>query len=196
MQSSWIAAASIEEPSMQGHCGRLAIVDLTKREVDFSVVPESVLRSYIGGRGLGAAILYRHGRGREPLAPESPLCLLVGPMTGTEFPLSNRLVFAFRSPLRRALAWANTGGYIAAELKSGGLDGIVIGGRADTPVYLHVQGRSLTIRCARALWGRGAIGTTQRLQAMHPKARVLAIGPAGEGQVPIATVINNRRRSR
>src|SRR5262245_42755732 len=93
------------------------------------------------------------------------------------------------------LAWANTGGYIAAELKSGGLDGIVIIGRADTPVYLHVQGPSLTIRCARALWGSGAIETTQRLQAMHPKARVLAIGPAGEGQVPIATVINDKGRA-
>jgi aldehyde:ferredoxin oxidoreductase len=119
---------------MQGCSGRLAIVDLTSRTVDHSTVPDSVLRSFIGGRGLGAAILCRHAVAVEPLAPESPLCLLVGPMTGTDFPLSNRLVFAFRSPQTRTLAWANTGGYIAAELKSGGLDGIVLVGRAETPV--------------------------------------------------------------
>ena len=72
---------------MQGYCGRFAIVDLTHRHVDYSTVPDSVLQSLIGGRGLGAAILYRHGRAVEPLAPESPLCMLVGPMTATDFPI-------------------------------------------------------------------------------------------------------------
>ena len=180
---------------MQGYCGRLAIIDLTNRKVDHSTVPESVLRSFIGGRGLGAAILCRHAVAVEPLAPESPLCVLVGPMTGTDFPLSNRLVFAFRSPQTRTLAWANTGGYIAAELKSGGLDGIVLVGRAETPVYLHVHGTSVTIHCARSLWGKGAIATTEALQASHQEARVLAIGPAGEALVPIATVINDKGRA-
>src|SRR5262245_12399268 len=160
---------------MQGYCGRLAIVDLANRQVDYSIVPESVRRSFIGGRGLGAAILCRHARASEPLAPENPLCMLVGPMTGTDFPLSNRLVFVFRSPQTRTLAWANTGGYIADELKSGGLDGIVVLGRAETPVYLHVHGTSLTIHCARPLWGKGAMETTEALQAMPQKARVLAI---------------------
>jgi aldehyde:ferredoxin oxidoreductase len=180
---------------MQGYCGRIAIVDLTHRHVDYSTVPDSVLQSLIGGRGLGAAILYRHGRTVEPLAPESPLCMLIGPMTGTDFPLANRLTFIFRSPQTRTLAWANTGGYIAAELKNGGLDGLVLVGRAETPVYLHVKGTSITINCARALWGKGALATTEALQAMHQKARVLAIGPAGEALVPIATVINDKGRA-
>src|SRR5262245_32580554 len=180
---------------MQGYCGRLAIVDLANRQADYSIVQECLRRSLIGGRALGAASLCRHARASEPLAPENPLCMLVGPMTGTDFPLSNRLVFVFRSPQTRTLAWANTGGYIADELKSGGLDGIVVLGRAETPVYLHVHGTSLTIHCARPLWGKGAMETTEALQAMHQKARVLAIGPAGEGLVPIATVINDKGRA-
>src|SRR5215813_2370273 len=180
---------------MQGYCGRVAIVDLTNRRVDYSGLPESVLRSFIGGRGLGAAILCRHDGPSEPLAPESPLCMLIGPMTGTDFPLANRLTFVFRSPQTRTLAWANTGGYIAAELRNGGLDGLVLVGRAETPVYLHVKGASITIHCARALWGKGAIAATEALQAMHHEARVLAIGPAGEALVPIATVINDKGRA-
>ena len=116
-------------------------------------------------------------------------------MTGTDFPLSNRLVFVFRSPQTRTLAWANTGGYIAAELKSGGLDGIVLIGRAETPVYLHVRGTSIAIHCARSQWGKGALETTEVLQATHPDARVLAIGPAGEALLPIATVINDKGRA-
>ena len=83
---------------MLGHRGRIAVVDPTARSVDTSEIPESVFRPYIGGRGLGAAILLRHGGNGEPLAPESPLCMLVGPMTGTDFPRANRLTFVFRSP--------------------------------------------------------------------------------------------------
>jgi aldehyde:ferredoxin oxidoreductase len=163
--------------------------------VDISEIPDSAFRSFIGGRGLGAAILLRHGGPVDPLAPESPLCMLAGPMTGTDFPLANRLTFVFRSPQTRTVAWAMTGGYIAAELRNGGLDGIVVLGRAAAPVYLHVQGATVTIHPARALWGKGALATTEALQAAHPDARVLAIGPAGEGQVPIATVINDKGRA-
>ena len=58
-------------------------------------------------------------------------------------------------------------------------------GRAEGPVYLHVAGADITIRSARPLWGKGALATTEALQAAHPDARVLAIGPAGEAVVPL-----------
>ena len=166
---------------MQGYCGRLAIVDLTHRRVDYSTVPDSVLRSFIGGRGLGAAILVGMAGIVEPLAPENPLCMLVGPMTGTDFPLSNRLVFVFRSPQTRTLAWANTGGYIAAELKNGGLDGLVLLGRAETPVYLHVHGTSMR-SIVRAPMGQG-----------RPRDDRGAAGDASEARVPRD---RSRRRER
>jgi aldehyde:ferredoxin oxidoreductase len=180
---------------MLGYNNRIAIVDLTRRRVDYSQPSDRLLRSYIGGRGLGAAILYRHGNAVDPLSPESLLCMLVGPGTGSGLPLANRLVFVFRSPQTNTLAWANTGGYIAAALKDGGLDGIVVTGKSDTPVYLHMQGISISIIDAKPLWGVSAIESTSMLQKTYDKARVLAIGPAGEACVPIATVINDKGRA-
>jgi aldehyde:ferredoxin oxidoreductase len=180
---------------MGDSCGRLAIVDLAHASTDYATIADSLRHAFIGGRGLGAAILCRHGGNTEPAAPESPLCMLVGPMTGADFPLANRLTFVFRSPQTRTVAWANTGGYIAAEFRNGGLDGIIVLGRAAAPCYLHVQGDVITIRPARALWGKGALETTAALQAAHPDARVLAIGRAGELQVPTATVINDKGRA-
>jgi aldehyde:ferredoxin oxidoreductase len=180
---------------MLGYNNRIAIVDLTKRRVDYSQASDRTLRSYIGGRGLGAAILYRHGNAVDPLAPESLMCMLTGPATGSGLPLANRLVFVFRSPQTGTLAWANTGGYIAAALKDGGLDGIIVTGKSDTPVYLHVQGTAISILDGKPLWGQSAIETTSVLQKTYDKARVLAIGPAGEACVPIATVINDKGRA-
>lgn len=173
----------------------IAIVNLSKRTVDYSAPSDKLLKQFIGGRGLGAAILYKYGTIDDPLSPEALLCMLVGPLTGTGLPLANRLVFSFFSPQTRTIAWANTGGYIAATLKDGGLDGIIVIGRSDNPVYLHVQGKVIEIKDASPLWGVSGIETTSILQKSHDKARVLTIGPAGELLIPIATVINDKGRA-
>jgi aldehyde:ferredoxin oxidoreductase len=174
---------------------RLGFIDLGRRVVDTVAPPRSILTSFLGGRGLGAAILYRHGLASEPLSDESLCCLLVGPLTGTEMPLANRLSFVFRSPATRTLACANTGGYVAVALKNAGFDGLMLRGRSERPSYLFVQAGRIEIRDASDLWGRGAIETTSRLVQAHPHARVLAIGPAGELLSPMATVINDKGRA-
>jgi aldehyde:ferredoxin oxidoreductase len=120
---------------------------------------------------------------------------MVGPLTGTDFPLANRLAFVFRSPLTRTIASALTGGYIATELKKGGLDGLVITGRATHPCYLVIRGTKVEIRGASSVWGRGAVEAVTALQDAHEDAHVLAIGPAGERLSPVATVINDKGRA-
>jgi aldehyde:ferredoxin oxidoreductase len=140
----------------------------------------------MGGRGLDDAILYRHGRMVEPLAPESPLCMLVGPMTATDFPLANRLRLLSGRLKRGDWRGRTPEAYIAAELKNGGLDRIVLVGSAETPVYLHIKGTSIMINWARA-GSKGALATTEALLARHHGARVLAIRAAGGVLVPIAT---------
>lgn len=180
---------------MHGYHNRIALVDLTRATVDVFHPDDDLLRAYIGGRGLAAAFLDGHGPGLEPLEPASPLCVLAGPLTGTNFPLANRLAFGFRSPLTRTIAWAMTGGYIATELKKGGLDGLIIVGRATTPVYLVVDGSRVTLRDAAGLWGTGAVAAVEALQNTHDEAHVLSIGPAGERLSPIATVINDKGRA-
>jgi aldehyde:ferredoxin oxidoreductase len=122
---------------------RIAIVDLAHHSVDYARPSTRTLEAFIGGRGLGAAILHRHDSRSEPLSPDGLLCT----------------------------------------------------GASPGPVYLHVRGEIISIHPARALWGKGAVETTVALQAAHPNARVLAIGPASEAEVPIATVINDKGRA-
>ena len=105
---------------------RLAFVDLTRARFDVIEPDPVILVHFLGGRGLGAALVSKHGSGIEPLAAESLLCALAGPMTGTNLPLANRLCMVFRSPANGALAWANTGGYLAVALKNAGFDGLVL----------------------------------------------------------------------
>jgi aldehyde:ferredoxin oxidoreductase len=126
---------------------------------------------------------------------EGPLYALVGPLTGSNFPLSNRLCFVFRSPATQTIAWAVTGGYAAVALKNAGLDGFVLTGRAPRPSVLVIADGSTTIVEAPELWGRGAIETCEQLVGRYGDVRVLSIGPSGEQRSPVATVINDKGRA-
>ena len=180
---------------MRGYHHRIAAVFLNHSAARQVRLDDTLLREYVGGRGVGAALLAEQDRGVEPLDPDSLFCLLTGPLTGSDFPLSNRLALVFRSPLTRTIASAMTGGYFAAELKKGGLDGILLDGRAPKPSYVFVEGTRVEIRDAGALWGKGAVETVSLLQAAHRDSHVLAIGPSGEAMSPIATVINDKGRA-
>ncbi len=180
---------------MRGYANRIAIVDLSEWRLDVFEPEAAALESFLGGRGLGVATLL----GRMPqvatLSEQSLLCILTGPLTGTKFPLSNRLCLAFRSPATGTIAWANTGGYLAVALKNAGFDGLMVVGRSPRPCYLLVGSGRVEIRDAGALWGKGAIEATGLLQEAHGKVRVLAIGPAGEALSPVATLINDKGRA-
>jgi aldehyde:ferredoxin oxidoreductase len=180
---------------MGGFHRRVAFVDLTRESVDVVDISHSLQQSVLGGRGLGVALLALHGPCREPLEDDAQLCLMAGPLTGSDFPLANRLALVFRSPLTRTVAWAMTGGYIATEMSKGGLDGIVVSGRAKQPCYLQMRGSQITVQPASHLWGLGAVETVSRLKAAHADAHALAIGPAGERLSPVATVINDKGRA-
>ena len=59
---------------MYGYQGKVLHVDLGSGECWEEDLPEAVLRSIIGGVGLGSYLLYRHcPPGAEPLGPDNPL---------------------------------------------------------------------------------------------------------------------------
>ena len=174
---------------------RLAVVDLSSRSVDYVTLDEDVALSFVGGRGLGVALLYKNAASVDALSEDSMLCVVTGPLTGSGFPMANRLTLVFISPLTNTIAWANTGGYAGAELRNSGVDGIAIKGKSDNPCYLYVSKGVVEIRDASALWGRGAVDVVMAFRHLHGDCRVLAIGPAGERLVKIATVINDTGRS-
>jgi aldehyde:ferredoxin oxidoreductase len=178
-----------------GYNNRIAFVDLTSRSVSYLTPDEQLPRGVIGGRGLGAAFLQKHSRAKDPLSEESLLFAGVGPLTGSGFPLANRLTFVFWSPQTRTIAWANTGGYAGAELKSSGLDALVVTGRSEKPVFLLAENSELSIRDAASYWGRGAIESVVDLRHQLGDARVLSIGSAGENLVTFANVVNDGGRT-
>jgi aldehyde:ferredoxin oxidoreductase len=181
---------------MSGYHNKILEIDLTSGRQDIIRLKAETLVDYVGGSGLAARLFAdTQGPVAEPLSSENPLLLMTGPMVGTNFPGTSRFVMCARSPLTHIWGESASGGFFGAELKRAGFDGIVLRGRCDRPSYLLVEFHGAELRDAGDIWGLDTYGTIGRLKQRHGdrrRARVLAIGPAGERMVRFASVSNDR----
>jgi aldehyde:ferredoxin oxidoreductase len=179
-----------------GFNDRIAHIDLNKGEIAYKPIEHEYYKKYIGARGLGVRYVYDNGIGVDPLSPDNLLCILTGPLTGTDAKMSGRLCVVTRSPLTGTVTDSHMGGWTAAHLKEAGLDGLVIKGKAEKPTYLYVEDGKATLHDASEVWGKGVHDTVKALRAVHgEKCSVMAIGQAGENQVRFAGWINDMDRA-
>ncbi|MBW2056776.1 MAG: aldehyde ferredoxin oxidoreductase family protein [Deltaproteobacteria bacterium] len=181
-----------------GFWGILLDVDLKTGQIEERQVPEEDYRRYLGGSGLAAKILFEELDPRvDPLAPENTLAFMAGLVTGTVVPCACRTVICARSPLTGIWNESAAGGYWGANLRFSGYDGIIIRNWSEKPVYLWVSDQGVELRDATHLWGMDTFETDEALRReTHPRARVAAIGPAGERMVRFASVTYEGRMSR
>lgn len=182
---------------MHGWMGKLARVDLSARKITIEPIPRELLSRYIGGRGLGARILYDEvPPAVQPLEPENRLIFTVGPLTGTRVPTSGRFSVTTKSPLTGTIFDSNSGGIWGVRFKRCGFDALIVQGKSDVPVYISIKDDQLEIKDARALWGLDVPSTTGLLLAEEgEKASVACIGPAGENLVKMASIMNDVTRA-
>ena len=179
---------------MAAYEGKILEVNLTSGMVTTSAVDKETLRKFIGGSGLAAKLFFdRDLVDVEPLSDKNVLFLMAGPLSGTNFPTSSRVVAVFKSPQTGIWGQASAGGNFAAEVKKAGYDGIAISGMSSKPVYLVIEDDKVEIKDAADLWGKDCYQTTDILKERHgAKADVLEIGPAGENLVKFASILNGK----
>jgi aldehyde:ferredoxin oxidoreductase len=183
---------------MNGYNGRFLKVDLSELKTEEMPLSEDDLRKYIGGATLAARLIYDHvKKGMDPLAPESPLVFAVGPLTGTSVPMVSRYAVCGISPLTGYWGEATSGGEFPFRLKGSGYDGIFITGRADRPVYLHIDNGKAEIRDAKKLWGKDSYKTQDLIKdELGEKGLSIAcIGQAGEKKIRYAGIMNDNGRA-
>jgi len=180
-----------------GYAGQYIRINLTNKSFVKEKISASILRTYLGGKGLGAYLLFKElRRGVPPLSPENKLIIMTGPLTGTPAPAACKFAICTKSPLTGA--WLDTlaSGYWGPELKFAGYDGIVVEGRAEKPVYILISNQEVSFLDASDIWGMNTLSTINTLRERHLTdriPRVLAIGPAGERGALIANIIADER---
>jgi aldehyde:ferredoxin oxidoreductase len=179
-----------------GFHNRVAWIDLANEKVEYRPIKEEDARKYVGGRGLGVKYVFENGPQVEPLSPDNILCVMLGPLTGTDVNMSGRLAVVTKSPLTNTVADSHMGGWTAARLKWAGFDGLIFRGKAEKPVYAYVENGTVTLHDASDVWGKGVHETLKILRQRHgEECDGMAIGPAGEKLVRFAGWVNINNRA-
>ncbi|MFH1538683.1 MAG: aldehyde ferredoxin oxidoreductase family protein [bacterium] len=174
-----------------GYMGEFLDVDLSTGEIGAYEVTDGDREKFMGGKALATKILLDiTAPGLDPYSEENPLIINTGPLTGSGAPCTSRFNVTTKSPLTGGLCNSNSGGNFGIHLKRAGYDGVIVRGRASSPVYLEINEDGVNIRDAAKFWGKN----TEETQEALPKGTgKVVIGPAGENLVRYASLISQER---
>ncbi len=194
-----------------GLMGKIYRINLSNKSVALEDVPLEIFQQFWGGAGLGTKFIWEHVKKLESngislkdfdaFSPDNLIFFGTGPGTGiTGFPSPGRHhVMTLKSPLTGSIGSSNSGGKFGAFLKKAGIDGIIIEGKADSPVYLEAINGTVQIKDASSLWGKTVFETNDELLKEYEnvgfKISIACIGPPGEKLSPIACIVNDAHRA-
>ncbi len=182
---------------MLAYHGRYLRVNLTGGARQWVPLAEKILRSYLGGAGLGAYLLHREApAGVEPLAPEAPVLFVLSPLVGTPLTTSAKFAVVAKSPLTYRLNDALSSSHFALAAKRAGMDALVVTWACQSPSVLVIDDGRMEIQPADDLWGLPGDAAEARLrERLGPRFECVVIGPAGENRVRFATLSHAARHA-
>ncbi len=183
---------------MKGFFNRLLRINLSKKRTTTESIPEPILRSYLGGKGLGSFLLLKENRPHvDPFSPKNRLIFTLGPLADTPFYGSSRYAVFTKSPQTGIYSESYSGGKITLSMSRAGYDAMIIEGRAERPVFLEISDEEVVFHNASDLWGKETYEAEESILKRIGKegSGALTIGPAGENLVKFAVIESERWRS-
>lgn len=181
-----------------GYAGKILYIDLKNKSVKTKSINKSWIKEYIGGWGINARLAFDLIKpGSDPFSADNPIIFGIGPMVGTLYPGSSKIMATTKMPMPASpdgcysVATSTAGCFkFNVMLKSCGYDHLVITGKAKTSTYLMIRDSEIEFYDAQDLWGKfDTYQTSDILSDRHPGCGTLTIGSAGENKVRYAMAI-------
>jgi len=175
--------------------GKILRVDVGRRTFSVEEYPEEDMLLYVGGRGIGAKLLFDDFHfGADALSPANRLVFVTGPLTGTPLIYSGKWMVVTKSPLTGSYTRSVSGGLFGVALKRAGFDALIIEGASEKPIYLFIGGGKVEFRDASDYWGLTKAVQERIKGELNTKGLGIAcIGPAGENLVRFAAIVSGNR---
>jgi aldehyde:ferredoxin oxidoreductase len=180
-----------------GYHGCYLRIDVSTGRAERVPLSDRVLRSYIGGSGLGARLLLdESGALADPMSPEAPLVFAFSPLVGSPLTTSAKFAVVSRSPLTERFNDSLASSGFALAGKRCGCDAIVIVGRARSLSVLVIDNGEIRLESAEDVRGLACPDAEEALRArLGADFRIASIGPAGEQAVRYATISHDGRHA-
>ena len=184
---------------MLGFNNNVIRVDAGQQTHESIDIPEEVLRTRFGAKGLGSYLLLKYNpAGVDPLAPANNLIFAIGPATGTPLWGSCRHGVYTKSPLTGFYSESYSGGTVADRISAAGLDALMLSGASQSPVWIEIGNGEVIFHPANDLWGLDTYAAEDAIKDWLGKNRpqagkpgVVVIGPAGENLVKLSLINND-----
>src|SRR5947209_18187049 len=125
---------------MFGYHGRYLRIHASQGST-LGAIPESTLRRYLGGVGLGTWIVARETPANvDPLGPDAALVFALSPLVGSPLTTSAKFAVVAISPLTGRLCDALSSSHFAIAAKRSGADAIAISGACEIPSIVFIDG--------------------------------------------------------
>ncbi len=183
---------------MKGFFNKLLRINLTNRKTEVESIPDSILQSYLGGKGLGSYLLFKENPPHvNPFSPKNHLIFTTGPLADTPFYGSSRYAVFTKSPQTEIYSESYSGGKTTLSLSRTGYDAIVIEGRSRHPIFLEISDSDVIFHDAKDIWGKETYEAEETIikKVNHKDSAALVIGPAGENLVKFAVIVSEHWRS-
>ena len=183
--------------SNPGYHGRYLRIDLSTGVSESIALTTEVLRSSLGGSGLGVALLLREGTAAvDPLSELAALAFVFSPLVGSPLTTSAKFAVVSKSPLTQRINDSLASSGFALAGKKTGHDAIVIVGKAKALSVLVIDDDEIRIVHAEELTGLSNSQTQSRLRSQFGSDfQTATIGAAGERLVRYATISHDGRHA-
>ncbi len=178
------------------HCRYLRI-NLTDGRATQLPLAAEFLRQYLGGSGLGTALLLREGAAAfDPFSPASPLTFVFSPLVGSPLTTSAKFAVVCKSPLTERINDSLASSGFALAGKKSGHDAIMLVGQAHEPSIVIIDDGRVRIEPAGDFWGLTNREAQLRLRERYgADFQIATTGPAGENRVRYATISHDGRHA-
>jgi len=174
-----------------GYAGKILRIDLDHSQVKEMEYPEDLKRRYLGGRGVAAYLYYQEMSSEaDALSSANRIFFMTGPLTGSPVLASTKMQLATRSPDTGHYLCSNSGGNFGPYLKFTGYDGVILEGKASSPLSILISNNGVEFQDASHLWGSKTREVDEYFhEALHDRRiGVLSVGPAAERGVRVACI--------
>lgn len=184
-------------PKIPGYHGCYLRIDLTSGVSERVPIEESLLREYLGGSGLGVALLLQEGAAAvDPLSPEAALAFVFSPLVGSPMTTSAKFAVVSKSPLTQRINDSLASSGFALAGKKTGHDAILLTGKAPRPSIVVIDNDQVRLESAEPFQGRSTRETERLLrERFGTEYQTATIGPAGERLVSYATISHDGRHA-
>jgi aldehyde:ferredoxin oxidoreductase len=160
----WIARfnQTLDDERSKRVATQILRIDLSNRSYRVEEIPDKIINQYIGGRGLGAYLLYNSvPPGIDPLGEQNHLIFTAGPSNGTNLSYSSKAAVNTKSPLTGIYLYSLSSGTIVHQIRKAGLRAIDVAGIADSPIHLEINNRKVEFKDASQFEGRWCLQETR-----------------------------------